>query len=264
MTFFDFVTSLGLIVNQIEYHNWVRTPTVDHPRKRNGSYIFDGVHGAAINYAVHDKHVIYRSEEPHDPVSIKTIREQAKKADEEKQKKRSAAERQAAWLMKSAIKCVHPYLARKGFPEMKSPVFDGSLILPMRVDGRLVGCQRIWEDGQKRFLSGQLTKGASLIIDNKGRDVVVEGYATALSVRRAFKELRQRYTIHVCFSASNMIEVGRQLKEPLVIADHDPAGINAAEQIASRYWLGKKGEDFNDAEIRQGTLAVSASLALLL
>jgi putative DNA primase/helicase len=147
---------------------------------------------------------------------------------------------------------------------MKAPVFEGSLILAMRVGGKLVGCQRIWEDGQKRFLSGQLTKGTSLIIDNKGRDVVVEGYATALSVRRAFKELRQRYTIHVCFSASNMIEVGRQLKEPLVIADHDPAGINAAEQIASRYWLGEKGEDFNDAEIRQGTLAVSASLALLL
>jgi putative DNA primase/helicase len=264
MTFFDFVTSLGLVVNHIEYHRWVRTPTVDHPRSRNGSYIFDGVYGAAINYAVHDKHVTFRSEEPHDPVSIKNMREQAKKADEEKQKKRAAAERRAAWLIKSAVMCVHPYLARKGFPDMKAPVFEGSLILAMRVGGKLVGCQRIWEDGQKRFLSGQLTKGASLIIDNKGRDVVVEGYATALSVRRAFKELRQRYTIHVCFSASNMIEVGKTLKEPLVIADNDPAGINAAEQIASRFWLGEKGEDFNDAETRLGVSAVSASLALLL
>ena len=61
-----------------------------------------------------------------------------------------------------------------------------------------------------------------------------------------------------------MIEVGKTLKEPLVIADNDPAGINAAEQIASRFWLGEKGEDFNDAETRLGVSAASASLALLL
>jgi putative DNA primase/helicase len=85
-----------------------------------------------------------------------------------------------------------------------------------------------------------------------------------MSVRRAMKHLRERYTIHVCFSAGNMLEVAKNLRDPLVIADNDPMGIATAKKIAPHYWLGEAGEDFNDTEQRIGTAAVSDSLRVFL
>jgi putative DNA primase/helicase len=134
----------------------------------------------------------------------------------------------------------------------------------MRINGNIVGCQLIGADGTKRFLSGQITKGASLIIDNKGRDILVEGYATALSVRRALKSLGARYKIHVCFSAANMLEIAKLASNPLVVADNDLIGVRTAKKIASDYWLGEAGEDFNDYELRLGTFRAAESLAPLL
>jgi len=160
-----------------------------------------------------------------------------------------------------ATKAQHPYLIRKGF-DCKGYVWNGLLALPMRVGDSLVGCQLIQEDGTKRFLSGQVTKGASLKIDAKGRDILCEGFATGMSVRNAMRHIRERYTIHVCFSAGNMLEIAKGLRNPLVIADNDASGTGegVAKKIASRYWLGEAGEDFNDAEQRLGTAGVADTL----
>jgi len=130
----------------------------------------------------------------------------------------------------------------------------------MRIDSNLVGLQLIQPDGTKRFLTGQRTKGASLSIDNKGPDVLVEGLATGLSVRRALKLARVRYKIHICFSAGNMLEIAKGLDSPIVVADNDPMGIATAKKIASRYWVGEAGEDFNDYEQRVGRQAAADSL----
>jgi putative DNA primase/helicase len=184
--------------------------------------------------------------------------------EQERLKRQASAANKAAWILNQASLMQHPYLIRKGF-EDKGYVWRGSLVLPMRVADRLVGCQLIDADGTKRFLSGQVTKGASLMLNNKGQNILVEGFATGLSVRRVLRHLRQRYCIHVCFSAGNMIEVARGMDNPLVIADHDPTGIRAAKKISSRVWLdGEPGEDFNDAEIRLGTPAAAATLSQLL
>ena len=154
-------------------------------------------------------------------------------------------------------------MVRKGFPD-KGLVWNGLLILPMRVGQHLVGCQMIQDDGTKRFLSGQVTKGASLVIDAKGRDILCEGFATGMSVRRAMKYLRERYTIHVCFSAGNMLEIAKSVRNPLVIADNDAMGVATAKKIASRYWVGEAGEDFNDTEQRLGTASAAESLRCFL
>ena len=102
------------------------------------------------------------------------------------------------------------------------------------------------------------------MIDAKGRNILCEGFATGMSVRRAMKHLRERYTIHVCFSAGNMLEVAKGLRDPLVIADNDPMGVSTAKKIASRYWLGEAGEDFNDTEQRIGTQLAAESLRMVL
>ena len=251
MRFEQFAELHGLMINSLVLDRWVRVPTTDHPKKRNGAYIFDGRAGAIINFAVHEKHILFKSDEPYRPDP--QARAKREKADREKKERQHKAIQRAAHILDNSRHDYHPYLVKKGFPEVKGYVWLNSLVLPMRIDGRLVGVQLISPDGTKRFLAGQQTKGASLMLDNKGPDIVCEGFATALSVKRALKQLRERYRIHVCFSAGNMIEVGAMLREPLVIADNDPVGLSAAKKISSRIWIGQTGEDFNDVEVRLGT-----------
>ena len=95
----------------------------------------------------------------------------------------------------------------------------------MRLDGRLIGCQLIDEQGAKKFLHGQRTKGASFVIDAKGTPIFCEGYATALSIRAAMKAMKVRYTIYVCFSAGNMKDVAQRVPGGIVVADNDPNSI---------------------------------------
>ena len=260
MTFEQFAEMHGLIINSLVLDRWVRVPTIDHPKKQNGAYIWDGRVGALINFATHDKHIPFKSDEAYRPDPEAKAKRQ--KAEQDRRDRQEAAVRRAAWILDGSVKSTHPYLATKGFPEFEGFVWNDSLVLPMRVGEKLVGCQLIAPDGTKRFLAGQLTKGASLVIDNKGQDILVEGFATGLSVRRALKHARQRYRIHVCFSAQNLVEVGQRLRNPLVVADHDAsgAGQRAAKKVSSRIWLGQLGEDFNDAEARLGTSAAAELL----
>jgi len=257
MSFEDFARENGLLIKELILNRWVRVGTEDHPRKQNGAYIFDGHEGALINFAVHDRHIRYKSEEPFVPdPNIYAKRLAAQQEHRLRQKK---ASNKAVFIMNNSVKQQHPYLIRKGFSD-RGLVWNGLLILPMRVGQHLVGCQMIQEDGTKRFLSGQQTKGASLVIDAKGRNILCEGFATGMSVRRAMKHLRERYTIHVCFSAGNMLEIAKTVSDPLVVADNDPMGISTAKKVASRYWVGEANEDFNDTEQRLGTVVVAESL----
>lgn len=257
MNFEQFAESHGLIINSVVLDRWVRVPTTDHPHKKNGAYIWDGQSGAVQNWAIHEKPISFQSKEwKPDPL----FAEKKAKAAKEKADKQAKAKGKAIKIMNSSKQLNHPYLERKGFPNDKADVWSDVLVIPMRIDQRLVGCQMISPDGTKKFLSGQITKGASLKIDNKGRDILCEGYATALSVRRVLKHLRKRYTIHVCFSAGNMLEIAKGKHCPLVIADNDPVGLKTAQKIG-QYWVSDvEGEDFNDAELRLGVEGIAQSL----
>lgn len=254
MTFQDFAQNHGLIIDSLVTDKWTRVKTADKPSKKNGVYYFDGAHGCVINYATMEKHAVYQSNKPQ-----VIDHEKIKKMHEERLAFQEKAKQKAAWIVKSAVKDQHPYLIRKGF-DSKGLVWNELLVLPMRINDRLVGCQLIDAEGGKKFLSGQITKGASLVIDNKGRDILVEGFATGLSVRRALKAVQARYKIHVCFSANNMLEIAKTVKDPFVVADNDPVGISTAEKIASNYWVGEAGEDFNDYELKVGAQVGGAAL----
>jgi putative DNA primase/helicase len=257
MNFEQFALSQGLIIKSLIFDKWVRVPTDDHPKKLNGAYIFDGQRGAVINFALHDKHIPFKSDEPYKPDPNAAAKRQQLERD--RLKRQQAAKNKAAFILSNSTQQPHAYLKSKGFDE-KGWVWNGLLVVPMRINGSLVGCQLIDEDGGKKFLSGQITKGASLLIDNKGRDILCEGFATGLSVRRALKHLRVRYRIHICFSAGNMLEIAKTVTDPLVIADNDTMGVNTAKKIASRFWLGEAGEDFNDMEKRLGTTCAADTL----
>jgi len=257
MSFEDFARENGLLIDHVIEGRWVRVPTEDHPRKKNGAYNPDGRSGRTQNHTAHQPPTRYVSDQPFVPDPNAAAKRLKQRQDREQQQ--ADAAKKAAFIFNNVRVEQHPYLVRKGFPE-PAKVWKGLLTVPMRVAGNLVGLQLINADGTKRFLSGQRTKGASLVIDNKGPDVLVEGLATGLSVRRALKFARLRYRIHVCFSAGNMLEIAKGLDNPMVVADNDPIGVETAKKIASRYWVGEAGEDFNDFEQRVGSMAAAESL----
>jgi putative DNA primase/helicase len=161
----------------------------------------------------------------------------------------------------------HPYLLAKGFPDEQGNVLhiEGKpvLLVPMRVAGSLVGVQMIDAEGGKKFLFGQRTSGATFTFDNKGVNILCEGYATALSVRLALKTMKRRYTLHVCFSAGNMLRVAESLKPGLVIVDNDASetGQKTAAQIGWPTWISDTvGEDANDYHRRVGLFKFTQSL----
>lgn len=260
MDFEQFAESHGLIIDYIIRDRWVRVPTTDHPRSRNGAYIFDGLSGAVQNWAVHEKPITWRSEKIYIPNKLLEIKKARAKQEQEDQ--RSQALRKASWIMHNGVTSTHPYLASKGFEYETGYVWNKLLIIPMRVENRLVGCQMINHSGKKNFLKGQLTKGASTIFENKGVPILVEGYATALSVRLAMKTLGMRYKIVVCFSAANMVEMSKVFPGAVVIADNDEVGIKTAQKITDKFWLSPcADEDFNDYHQRLGIEKASESLA---
>jgi len=257
MNFTDFAAAYGLIITHLETGRWVRVPTEDHPRKQNGSYLFRGDHGFVQNHATMTDTVLWKDDRRLAPSRSDMAASRAE-ATRRREREQAAAARKAAGILKSADKATHPYLVRKGFPDARGAVWQGLLVVPMRIDQRLVGCQLIDEAGGKKFLRGQATRGATYVIDNHGPDILCEGLATGLSVRRAMQHLRQRYRIIVCFSAGNLAAASRA--DALIVADHDPAGLTAARG-AARVWVGEPGADFNDHEQAHGTAAAAASLA---
>jgi len=253
MNFESFAEQHGLIIDNLVFDRWARVPTTDKPNKKNGAYIFDGTTGAVRNWAVHEKPIAFLPDG-----KAKPSKERIKKSIEDSKAKQKLKNNQAIKVAKDmldhAVKLPHPYMAKKGFPDFKVPVYNGLMLLPMRIGQNLVGCQTISQNGIKKFLYGQITKGAELVIDNKGKHILCEGYATAMSLRRVLQSLNLRYTIHVCFSASNIREIASYYEQCIVLADNDPAGLEYSKKTGKPFWSPPVlGEDFNDLELRVGT-----------
>lgn len=263
----------------VEDGKWHRVPTVSHPKKRNGAYMSRGVYGFVQDHATMTEPTHWQP----DANEVKNIdhtkiAQLAKEAAERIRSDQEAAARKAGWMMHQSVVTTHAYLTSKGFPDECAHVFQNPeghklLLIPMRVDGKIVGVQRISDQPghEKRFLYGQRTSEAVYVIDNKGPKFFVEGYATGLSVRAALVALKARYTIFVCFTAGNLLRVAKNHGEGIVIADNDkpcvphPApgghGLEVAKSIGLPYWLSdREAEDFNDFEQRAGLFRASQSL----
>ena len=265
MRFEDFARVHGLILNSLQLDRWIPTPTEDHPRSSNGRYKFLGNVGWVQNWATMDKPATWFAEgHTIDSPQIQ------KSIDESRTRQIEAADRaskKAGWILHQTELKSHPYLVSKGFPEELGNVWvkDGKelLVIPMRIDGRIVGVQLIDDEGNKKFLHGQTTKGASFCINAKGIPMFCEGYATALSIRECMKASNIKYAIYVCFSASNMKHIARTVGGGFIVADNDPncIGEKTAKETGKPYWLSETvGDDFNDYHQRIGTFRASQNL----
>jgi len=269
MRFEDFARQHGLILSGLQLDRWIPTPTEDHPRSSNGRYKFLGNVGWVQNWATMDKPATWFAEGHtiDSPQIQKSIEESRHRATESAER----ASKKAGWILHQTELKSHPYLVSKGFPEEMGNVWnkDGEdiLVIPMRIDSRLVGVQLINDKGEKKFLHGQTTKGASFCMNAKGIPIFCEGYATALSIRECMKASNIKYAIYVCFSASNMKHIARTIGEGFIVADNDPnhIGEKSAIETGKPYWISETvGEDFNDYHRRVGSFRASQNLKKIL
>ena len=264
MSFVDFARGHGLIIRDVVTDKWVATATEDHPNKRNGRYKFLGDVGWVQNWATMERPQMWRSTTRTPTIDY---RKRINQANEERiAMQRKEAER-GAWIMSQTTMKPHKYLVKKGFPDEVAPVWekDGKslLVLPMRIQRDIAGVQLIGDEGNKQFLSGQKTKGATLTIDAKGLPIFCEGFATALTIRRLMKIIKIRYTIYCCFSAGNVKEVAGGIPGGIVIADNDSNGTGekVARETGKPYWMPPTtGLDLNDYWLDVGDFKASQVL----
>jgi putative DNA primase/helicase len=222
--------------------------------------------GFCQNHATQAEVSVWR---PETPVKIdhRSLQEQIDRAARDTARRQAEASRKAAWILHQCQFAHHEYLRKKGHPEEVGNIFvkDGQklLVIPMRIGKNLVGVQLIDEAGGKKFLTNQVTSMAQYVIDNRGVNILTEGYATALSVRKIMKSLKMRYTVRVTFSAGNLLKIAKTLDSAFVIADNDKSGVGekTAVQTGFPYWMSDTvGEDFNDYHMRVGTFQATQAL----
>lgn len=259
--FLSFARDHGLILDHVVTDGRVhRVRTETKPKRRNGAYAFDGSRGFVQDWTVHPTAIPYRGTSI-TPSPVRQKRAQGVRRDAE------AATHVARQIIARSAFLPHPYLARKGFPSACGLVDpdDGRLIVPM-YDAtdykRLLTVQRIAEDGTKLFLRGGTAKDAVHHLGRGSADVLVEGYATGLSVRAAMAALYRDCRVIVCFSAGNLAHVARLYPRALVVADNDASGAGelAARQSGLRYVMPAQTGDANDLHQREGLDALCALL----
>jgi putative DNA primase/helicase len=259
MRFEDFCRAHGLRVQSVVIGKWMAVPTDDHPRKRNGRYKYLGDVGWVQNWATMTSPEMWRSGEERPPAIQRIVQN----LDRDREEAAQRAAEKAAYILANSTPSTHPYLEKKGFKDEAGMVYNGLLVIPMRLGARLVGVQLIGNEGDKKFLQGQRTQGASFLIDARGLPIFCEGYATGLSIRAVMRAMKIPHTIYVCFSAGNLQEVARRIHGGIVVADNDPnhVGKFAAEKTGKPYWLSETvGDDFNDYHVRAGLFQATQSL----
>jgi len=254
MDFLQFVRACGILINDYPpVGRWVRLPTEDHPKKRNGAVKWMGSFGFAQNHATQTDVSVWRDEAA-EPAAQQEISRLAQAAQGQIAAGQKRAAEKAEWILSQCELAGHPYLKAKGFPDESANVWltddkTQLLCIPMRVGDKLVGVQLIDESGKKKFLTGQRTSDAAFVINNRGPAVLCEGYATALSIRAALTAIKSRYTLFVCFSAHNIGRLAKTLPTGLIVADNDAShtGERVAQETGWPYFMPPEvGMDFND------------------
>lgn len=275
MEFIDYCRAHGLIVDQVEAGRWMRVPTKEHPRKKNGAYKLMGHVGWVMNHATMAEVATWRTDVEQTVAQQQLVVKQAAEFDRRMREGWAKAAAKAQALVDASKLIEHNYLAYKGFAEAKGLVMaDEALVVPMRHlhTNALVGAQVItWLPGvrkyEKKMIFGMRAKGAVLRLGGKhaARTWLVEGFATGLSVQAALRLRRLPDVVLVCFSDGNLTHVARQLEgDVAVFADNDAsgAGERAAKASGMPYCMAPTvGWDANDMHQKTSLFQVAAVMA---
>jgi putative DNA primase/helicase len=267
MDFLDFCRAHGIVIDRLPLPGrWVRLPTTDKPRHRNGAVKWMGTYGLCQNWAEQTEPAAWKAAGETRAAAERVRRVVEEAAQHQAQAAKKAAQRAIAILAECEL-AAHPYLASKGFPEELVNVWnretENVMVVPMRAGRQIVGAQLIKPDGDKKFLYGQRSGGAEFVFGVRGTHVLCEGYATALSAQQALRNLKAPYVLHTTFSAGNMKKVAEALPAGIVLADNDESGTGerVAREIGWPYWMSDAvGEDANDYARRAGLFALAMGI----
>lgn len=285
--FIAFAASYGVEIKRLDDDGKLhRCGTTDHPHSKNGAYVFDGRGGFIWAWDGEGRAIAYNDPNAQPMTTAEKAKQDAKRQvyrDERAQLQRTAAE-WGARMLSLAKPGEHGYLQRKGLKSVPGLVLpDGELFIPMRdvstnalLGGQIVQWlpeERRWE---KKYLYGMRSKGAVLRLGppRAAETILCEGYATALSIEAATRQMRLNAAVLVTFSAHNLIHAAsRTTGRRYVIADHDAPQRDperarqnpgeAGQRAAIATGLGwampdTEGMDANDLHAKDGLMAVCA------
>ena len=212
-----------------------------------------------------------------------TINRIRRQQEEEKRARRqeSASKADALWNGAEEARPDHPYLTRKGVKPHGIRQKGDTLIVPVRIGGRLSSLQFIAANGEKRFLTGGEIKGGYFLIgstEGAAALLVAEGYATAATLHEA-----TGFPVAVAFNAGNLEPVAKMLRRqhpslPLIVCADDDSrtrgnpGVThataAALAVGGKLAVPNFGDgrpegvsDFNDLAALHGIEAVRQAIA---
>ncbi len=208
------------------------------------------------------------------PIKRDLAKERAREA--ERREVEAACDR----IVRASREDRHAYFDKKGFPDELGlicddprPLFprgrlgemlahalpDGQgkpfLIIPGRVNGKVVTVQFITVTGEKKNILRGAMNGASHRIATGRETWVCEGIGTALTVRAALRLLGANATVLSAFSASNVGKVAEGIDRSRIAADHDKHVETLDNQGAGEFYARRSGRkwvmppdlgDFND------------------
>lgn len=272
---------------------WIRTDSKGKNGKNDAAVFLDPdmCSGVAYNYQTAQSQRFRSGDAVNDNQAPKPWRNPERERAEEEQ--RLEVQRICAAIVAGCREDRHAYLDKKGFPEELGLVCDDPreffpagrfgealakslpegggpfLIVPGRIDGKLVTVQFITVEGvKKNILRGQMG-GASHRIAT-GRDTwVCEGIGTALTVRAALKLLGANATVLSAFSASNVGKVAEAISGARIAADNDKPIETLENRGAGEFYARRSGRkwvtppelgDFNDYHARHGLRATALLL----
>lgn len=265
-----------------------RCGTTEHPRSKNGAYLWDGRGGFVWAWDGEGRAIAFNDPHARPLTEAEQMRRDSKRqiVRDEQAILNSKASEWAARLLTLAKPSEHDYLYRKGFKTAQGLVLpDGELFIPMRDvrSNELIGAQIVkwlpeelrWE---KKYLYGMRSRGACLRLGpaRAQEQVLCEGYATGLSIEAAARQMKLNASVLVCFSDHNLrIVAERTTGRRYVIADHDPIQTDPEKAKQNPGEQGKRaaiatglgwampdtvGHDANDLHVAQGLMAVCALL----
>lgn len=263
----------------------------DRGGTKNGWYILYGDHPVVGIFGCWKRHiqqkVVLEYDKDCPPRSLRHFMDRQQRIDQQLAENFQAhlqAQRQIKNLWESSLpaKDIHGYLRKKQVKGFGLRYDRGALLVPvMDADGRLHGLQRIWPNGDKRFMLGTVVSGNfHLIGDITGNTILLaEGYSTAATLHHA-----TGLACAVAFGAENLLLAARALRAAwpshhiIICADDDhltpgnpgrSLAIEAAQNIGAevRMPLFPQGRrpgdtDFNDLYLCAGVEAVRNSMLL--
>lgn len=269
--FINFAEGWGVEITDLDTSGKLRRcGSTEHPRSKNGSYLFDGERGGVKAWDGDCEWHWWDNPDKQAPTQAERDTWARRKLEREEAQQRlwNASARRSKALMDTCTLKEHNYLHRKGLGEIKGLVLPSDeLFVPMYdfVTGDICGSQTIfWKEMEwhKKYMYGSKPAGAALRLGPaKNTEVVLcEGYATGLSIDAALQAMHLKASVLVCFNDSNLINIAKHAPKGdrwYVIADHDKsgAGESAAQATGLNYAMPEtEGWDANDLHQKQGLM----------